>query len=456
MDGRLGTPSRILVVDGSEVSREVIRRTLERQLPRTEVVACRDAATAIAALRAGHFDLVTTSLMLPDMDGLDLCRSIRGSESHRFTPLIVISGDADGRLLREGFAAGVTDYYDKNRGYAGFPAFLQGFLDRNRRLAGHVLYVEDSQTAALVNGNIMKRHGLEVTHVLTAEQAVDLLQEAHANGEGDRAFDIVVTDFFLKGRMTGGDLLHAIRARFHYSQQEMPVLVITGDSGSERQADVFHAGANDFVTKPIVEEVLIARLRALLTIKRQYNTLSDQAEALRRLSVTDTLTGVRNRRFLLDHGENMLAQQENQPFTAMLVDIDHFKAVNDNHGHLAGDQVLEAIGNLLTDNLPPGGEAIRFGGEEFLLLLPHTAPDRGCECAESLRRAVERQRAAGLEVTVSVGVASNLERPEIRLNELLRHADEALYQAKQQGRNRACLQSGDGMQPLTRSATGQG
>ncbi|MFA7388607.1 MAG: response regulator, partial [Thiohalobacteraceae bacterium] len=243
--------TRILVVDGSEVARTIVTRVVEEEMPHARITHCGTGREALACMQSEHFDLITTALMLPDMDGLDLSRGVRGDQVHRYTPVIVVSGDADERLLREGFAAGVTDYFDKALGYRAFAEFIKDFTRRNSGLVGRILYVEDSPTAAAQTTRLMERHGLQVQHTASAEEALDLLLECTRGEAAPCAVDIVVTDFYLKGRLTGGDLLHAIRAKLRLSQQEMPVLVITSvEPGDARQAEVFHAGANDFVSKP--------------------------------------------------------------------------------------------------------------------------------------------------------------------------------------------------------------
>lgn len=429
----------IMIVDGSEVSRAIIARVLGAEMQDARIVSCATAQEAMAHLgNWEQFDLVTTSLMLPDMDGLDLCRRIRSSERHHYTPVVVVSGDADSRLLREGFAAGVTDYFDKSNGYQQLVEFIKAFIQRNSGLVGRILYVEDSPTAATITRRIMEKHGLKVVHVTTAEQALRLVEGIH-NGylPEDDSFDIIVTDFFLKGSLTGGDLLHAIRTRFHYSQQEMPVLVITVADNQKKQAEVFHAGANDFVSKPIYEEIFIARIRALLLIKQQFLALKQQAEEMRRLATTDSLTGVRSKRYLLDHGVAFFQSPANQPLSVLIMDIDHFKRINDRLGHLTGDHVLAGIGDLLQRSFRHA-MVVRFGGEEFAALLPAMDLPQATALAEELRTKVESLRPASVDVTVSIGVACSANHPQADLNDLLGAADRALYAAKQAGRNRVC------------------
>lgn len=264
------TASSIMVVDGSGVSRELLARILAGTIQEAQVTTCSSASEALESLSHNRYNLITTSLALPDMDGLDLCRAIRQAEIHQHTPIIVISADADQRLLKEGFAAGVTDYFDKSQGYPAFGGFIKAFCQRNSGLVGRVLFVEDSHTAATVTLRLLERHGLQITHVVSAEQALEHLEKMHLGAE---SYDIVITDFFLQGTMTGGDLLHAIRVRYHLSRQELPVLIITGQDDQQIQVEAFHAGANDFVHKPLVEEVLMARVRSLLLIRQLHDAL---------------------------------------------------------------------------------------------------------------------------------------------------------------------------------------
>ncbi|RRQ22148.1 diguanylate cyclase [Thiohalobacter thiocyanaticus] len=431
--------TRILVIDGSEVTRTIISRILDEEMPQAQLTLCGSGSEARDRLEEQQYDLITTALLLPDMDGLDFCRQVRAHATHHHTPVVVVSGDANERLLQEGFAAGVTDYFDKSLGYQAFVEFIKEFTQRNPGLVGRVLYVEDSPTTARHTLKLLEHHGLQVVHTTTAEEAIELLQRTAPGGpEADAGFDIVMTDFFLKGAMTGGDLLHAIRSKFRFTQQEMPVLVLTTAESPERQVEVFHAGANDFVQKPIVEEILLARIRSLLLIKQQFTALKVQAEEMRLLATTDSLTGVRNKCYLLHQGEQFMEDRRNQPVAALLLDIDHFKRLNDSHGHLTGDQVLEQVGRLLNESVREGTLVARFGGEEFAILLPRCRLADAQARAEELRAGIEALRPVGQVITVSVGVASTETCPEADLTALLDLADRALYAAKDSGRNRVC------------------
>ena len=437
--------TRILIVDTSALTREILSRILREELENTQVESASSGEEALQMLDEQRYDLVTTALLLSDMDGLALSSAIRDSHANHFTPVIVVSGDADSRLLREGFEAGVTDYFDKSNGYKAFGAFIKSFIQRNSGLNGHILFIEDSRTSAAVTCNILDKHGLTYTHTNSAEKAYQMLAHQRQTPHDVEPYDMVISDFYTIGEMTGGDLLYAIRAKFHYSQQELPVLVLTSNDDTETQVEIFHAGANDFVAKPIVEEILLARVRALLLIKHQYDALKQQTENMRWVAVTDSLTGVRSRRYLVDNGEAFLRKEEHQPVWALIIDIDHFKNINDTLGHITGDHVLAALGKTLNEFFPED-MVVRFGGEEFCVLVANSNADDMLPRAEKLRRHIEALQPAGVNTTISIGLAGSEDHPNQHMSDFLMLADKALYQAKETGRNRVCIAPPEGPQ----------
>lgn len=435
---------RILVVDGSTVSRQILSRILQDEVDEVVVDSFKTGKEALEKLEENNYNLITTALMLPDIDGLALCRNIRTSNTHKYTPVIVVSGDADERLLQEGFKAGVTDYFDKSKGYKAFGDFIKSFIQRNSSLVGHVLFIEDSKTAAAVICKILEKHGLKVTHTESAETAMELLKLQHDEQNAENPFDLVITDFYLKGELTGGDLLYAIRTRFHYSAQELPVLVITGNDDKETQVEVFHAGGNDFVTKPIIEEVIMARIRLLLLIRHQFEALKQQAENMRWIAATDSLTGARSKRYLIDNGEEYIQNSANQPVWALLIDIDFFKKINDKLGHITGDHVLAELGTKLNESFP-NDMVVRFGGEEFSILMINKTQEEALAIAETLRKDVEVLNPADIKITISIGLASMKDHPHSDLTQILSLADKALYHSKETGRNRVSINLPEGI-----------
>lgn len=419
---------RILVIDGSRVSRAVISKILKTELDveTLGISAVGSAREALELLAKKKFDLITCSILLPDMYGIDLCKTIRRNGAHRFTPFIVVTAEPHYRLMKEGFSAGVTDYYDKTQGFKNFVRFVRDFAERHAGLVGKVLYLEDNDMEARIITAIMEHHGLEVIRAVSAEQALKVI---------DDSFDLIVADFYLEEDMSGGDFLHAVRCGLRYSREELPVLVVTGESDRDMQAEIFHAGGNDFVTKPAMEEVLISRIRSLLLIKQQFHQLKKQSDELRRLATTDSLTQVYNKRYLLDRAAKLLAERENHPLWTVIIDLDHFKMINDRRGHLVGDKVLAGIGALLAREIGEKDVVARIGGEEFVVILVNRTETECMRDAENLRQGIEALRPAGFVVTASVGVSGTLNRAHVDFSDLLMEADQAMYTAKEGGRN---------------------
>lgn len=431
--------SRIMIVDRSEVARSIISHILQKEMEDAFIITCGSAEEALEYLQREKFDLITTSLLLPGLDGLDLCHEIRKSDKQHLTPVIVVSSDADTRLLREGFSAGVTDYFNKSLGYKRLVEFIKDVAQRHAGLVGRVLYVEDSLSTAQATQTLMEKHGLYITHVTNAEDALELLKKSRTadNATDMDEFDIVFTDFFLAGHMTGGDLLYAVRTQLHCSRQEMPVLVITIEDNEQCQTEIFHAGANDFITKPVIEEVLIARIKSLLLVKHQHNVLKRYSRDMYHLATTDSLTGVRNKRFLLDEGTSFISQ--NPQLCMMMVDIDNFNTINEDQGHMIGDHILHMFGKFLNSFFPKEAMVARFAGKKFTILVPDCTLDKGKTIAENLRRRVMKLKPEGMEITVSIGLTSSEGVAETTLATLILDADSALYSAQTRGYNRTCL-----------------
>lgn len=437
--GRYRVQSRILVVDNSPSARAMIIKAFESTATMITCVACATAAEALEQLKDNPFDLVTTSLLLPDMDGLQLCREIRADKKLRLIPVIIISGNADERLLREGFSSGVTEYFNKTRGHIELASFIASYLERTFGAAHRILLVEDSPTVATAIRKMLTKQGMQVIHYPTAENAFNLLMELENDDDPSLRFDLVLTDFNLEGEMTGGDLLYAIRNQLGKSSQELPVLVMTGNDSVDQQVEFFNAGANDFVNKPAVEQVLVARVRSLVLIRQQYLALERQKYQMELLSLTDNLTGTFNRRYLAERGTRMANDEDYMPLSVLIMDIDHFKKVNDTHGHLKGDKVLNNIGSTLIRNLPPDAVTIRYGGEEFCVLLPNHDLPKATMRSENLRSHIKALDTEGVKVTLSIGVSVITPESRQGLEQALKDADDALYTAKQNGRDRVEL-----------------
>lgn len=248
---------RVMVVDGSKLVRKLIGDVLKADLPGVEVVGCAGLAEAEAALAEGPFDLVTTSLALPDGDGMQLARQVRASAGQRYVPVIVVSGDAQNHLESRRFTEDVTDYFDKADGYPALAAFLRGYIQPKPIPDARVLYVEDSVTVAMATRRMLQAHDITVMHMSRGDDALAYLREQA--GMDDIGADLVLTDVTLDGEVSGLDLLRVIRNELGYGKRRLPVLVMTGDGNRDKQSNLLREGANDLVLKPIEERMLITK-----------------------------------------------------------------------------------------------------------------------------------------------------------------------------------------------------
>jgi two-component system, cell cycle response regulator len=255
----------------------------------------------------------------------------------------------------------------------------------------------------------------------------------------DGATDVAVVDVDLCRRDEGGELLRAIKGDAAAFGTAV-VLLERPDLDLDAAVEALHRGVQDFLVEPVSDGELIARVASAGRTKVLQQELIEQTRRLETLIFEDSLTGLANRRYILTQlgSQVSAARRHGRPVSVAIVDIDHFKPVNDEHGHHAGDLVLVAVAASLSNHLRAEDQLGRLGGEEFLVVLPDTDAAAAERVTEKLRCEVAGTRVQHdgheLSVTVSIGMATwDGEPPE----ELLRRADEALYAAKAAGRDRA-------------------
>jgi len=287
----------------------------------------------------------------------------------------------------------------------------------------------------------------EIIDILQRTSLFNFYFEAGDGIEGfkmvlNKRVDIILCDLEMPG-MDGFKFLSMMGTREEL--QDIPVIMLTGREDQDAKVRGLEQGASDYVTKPFDPAELVARVKVQLKIKSLQDSLKKSNELLLKLSNTDPLTQLFNRRFLTEALDRELTRstRTNTPLALIMLDIDHFKKVNDTYGHQRGDLVLKRVANVLHAGLREYDIAARFGGEEFAIILPGTTLDQASEAAERIRQGCAdisfTDELASLSLTVSLGVAAFPHSSIRHIDDLIREADYALYRAKRSGRNRVSL-----------------
>lgn len=299
-----------------------------------------------------------------------------------------------------------------------------------------ILLAEDSMTSMAVISRDLRDHYL-LRHARDGEEAWQLLLN-------DPRIELVITDVQMP-RVTGQQLLKRIRLAEDPRIRNLPVIVMTTAEDNAEKHLAFLNGANDFLNKPIDPLELQARINVHQRLARTIRELEENRQALAEQATTDALTRLKNRRYFYEQAEQNLGtcRRYNKDMSVLLLDIDHFKKVNDTFGHHAGDRVLVGVADLLTHMVRNIDSVARFGGEEFAVLVPETNKLGAAVLGERIRAAIERTpiEADGhsISVTVSIGIVTLAAEKVDSIDQLLSIADRRLYLAKNGGRNRICV-----------------
>ena len=304
----------------------------------------------------------------------------------------------------------------------------------------HILVVEDSLTSvAVISRDLRERYTL--LHARDGDDAWKVLQT-------DMRIELVITDVQMP-RVSGQQLLKLIRQCEDARIRNLPVIVMTTAEDNSEKHLAFLNGANDFLNKPVDPLELQARVNVHHRLARTIHELEVSKIALAEQATTDSLTKLKNRRMFYTQAEQNLTtcRRYGKDMSVLLLDIDHFKKVNDTHGHHAGDEVLIHIARLLGEMVRGGDTVARFGGEEFAVLLPETNRLGAAVMGQRIRAEIEKEEIVvdgkQIPVTVSIGITTLAAEAVESIDQLLTIADRRLYLAKNNGRNRICV-SDDG------------
>jgi len=449
--------ARVLVVDDIPANVRLLEAKLTAEY--FDVLSAHDGPAALELIAAHAPDVVLLDVMMPGMDGFEVCARIKADPRTQHLPVVMVTALSDTRDRVRGLEAGADDFLTKPvndlalfarvRSLARLKTMIDEWRMREETcekfelLPGEggvalddggnarVLLVEGRAPAAEKIVETLAINGNVTTVASTATEALAL---SHQN-----SYDLLIVSLLI-GQEDGLRLCSHFRAQ--EETRRLPILLILDDFDARRLAKALDLGVNDYLIRPIDRNELIARARTQIRRRRYQDRLRENYERSLSLALTDSLTGLHNRRYIERHLEGLIrrAHETSRALSLMMIDIDRFKSVNDTYGHAAGDEVLRGIARRVGDGLRNFDLVARFGGEEFVVLMPDTKGDDAAKVAERVRRRVAGEpfviaAAPGrLAVTVSIGVAAA--GGEDTPDELLKRADAALYRAKDAGRDR--------------------
>ncbi len=454
--------ARVLVVDDIPANVKLLEAKLSAEY--FGVVTATNGRDAIALCERGEVDIVLLDVMMPGMNGFEVCRRLKGAPSTAHIPVVIVTTLDQPRDRLQGLDAGADDFLTKPLDDTALfarvrsLARLKAMTDelRSRAVASVRLGIADPLATAAaetgLNGRILviedrPSAAERVQSALSAFHAVEIEDDAQQAvmraAEGD--FDAVVISLGLQGQ-DGLRLCSQLRSLER--TRNMSVLLMGEAEDRERILRGLEIGAHDFLLRPIDRNELLARVRTQVRRKRFTERLRDSVQSSMEMAVMDQLTGLHNRRFMDNRLSVMFDESalRARSLSLLVLDIDHFKSVNDSWGHDAGDEVLREFADRVRACTRGIDLVARMGGEEIVVVLPDTGRDAAYRVAERIRERVEsspfavQSNTRDIKVTVSVGV-SNRRAGDASSADMMKRADDALYRAKAGGRNRVIVAS---------------
>ena len=425
---------RALIVENDASYREMLDHTFAEQGFTNDIGDTIEFG--LSCVNSNHYDIICVNHNLKDGSGETLVEYCNQQKRHQNTPILFLSEDAE--LLPDDLSVrvdGVIHELNGNQVQNQIIHFVDHHLDPVF-FEGRILFVEDDEVVVNDILSQLKETGYRVTHFRTADEASEEFDRVEVYGSHADAYDLVLTRLKLEGIMSGDELVSRIRS-YEDGRGFIPIIVITDIECDERRISLYQAGVNDFLQKPIMHQELLIRISNLITNKRLLDKVHDIRRELYALATTDKLTGCHNRHSLMEFSDKFISQarRHEYPVSMLVIDLDHFKAVNDNHGHATGDVVLQQTGELLNSCFREEDLVTRYGGEEFVVLMPHCDGNGATEKAEEVRVAIENLKPEGLDITTSIGVSSFEVGCDQDFEALFHAGDEGVYKAKENGRN---------------------
>ena len=449
--------ARILVVDDVPANVKLLEARLSAEY--FDVVSAYNGIEALAICERCECDIVLLDAMMPELNGFEVCRQIKSNALTHHIPVVMVTAlDQPSDRVR-GLEAGADDFLTK-------PVNDITLISRVRSLARLKMVTDELRMRAVTSKEIglqnpereaileTGRNGRvlivddrpssyeRLVASLSVEHAVDV--EIHPGEALFRAaendYDLIIVSL---GLQDFDGLLLCSQIRSLERTRYIPILAIAEGDNTARLTRGLEIGVNDYLLRPVDRDEMRARVRTQIKKRRYTERLRDNVQTSIELAITDPLTGLFNRRYMETHLTTLVEQSaaRNKPIAVLVLDIDYFKAINDSYGHDAGDDVLREFALRIRKAIRNIDLACRYGGEEFVIVMPETDMAVATMVAERLRRRIAsepfgiQQGARHLEVTISIGIAA-LSEADDSAGTILKRADQALFRAKRDGRNR--------------------
>jgi len=445
--------ARILVVDDVDVNVRLLEAKLTIEY--YDVLTCTDGTTALTMAAESQPDLILLDVMMPGMDGFETCRRLKAQVETRHIPVVLVTA-LDGREDRiRGLDAGADDFLTKPIDDVVLFARVRS-LTRLKQIMDELREREESSRRLGVDSDSVTRMRSEGGRVLIvdddARQADKIVRELEGDHRATVETNPEAALIAAKGPLDliivnvaaqSFDGLRIVAQAKSGDARRAPILAIVEPSDRPRMVKALELGATDILARPVDPEELSARARSQIRRKRYTDFLRQKLDSSMEMAVTDALTGLHNRRYMTGQLQALVgrAAHGGASVAVLVLDIDHFKAVNDGFGHDAGDEVLVEFAVRLATNVRAVDLPCRMGGEEFVVVMPGADLEAAQRVAERIRRDIASapfrvmSGREHLTVTISIGVAATTgegDTPEA----LLKRADEGVYEAKAAGRNK--------------------
>lgn len=454
--------SRVLIV----VDAESLGQRLSAQLSEEEyeVLIVADGQQALHDVEQHMPDLILIDAMLSGVDGYDVTRRLKHHPRLKDIPVILLTDQDDTEDKVKGLESGADEFLNRPLDAIEVQARVRSLialkryreqlyarlLSEQRALAEqhnftaqkHVLLIEDDEVAARLMMNYLSNTDYTIEHYTDGATALQRTERGQV--------DVILLDILLPG-MDGFEVCQHVKSLEH--TQNTQIVMMTCLQDTESKVRGIELGVDDFLVKPINPEVLNARIRSLVKKKEYLDRLALEYERALHSAITDPLTGLYNRGYLQQFLQLEIDRslRQRHPLSLLMFDIDDFKQYNDTLGHLAGDQVLWELGQVIHATIRKIDIAARYGGEEFVIVLPYTEESGAAVVAERLRKAVEEHsfsykgRYVERNITISIGLACFRQQVDKPVEYLINEADMALYQAKDAGKNQVCTAEGNSL-----------